>query len=31
MKYLFLDDEDWNTYVLSRFEHILKFLKMILI
>ena len=22
MKYLFLDKEDWNTYVLPRFEHI---------
>ncbi|BEO94489.1 hypothetical protein HMPREF0946_01969 [Fusobacterium vincentii 3_1_36A2] len=27
MKYLFLDDEDWNTYVLLRFEHIFEVFK----
>lgn len=27
MKYLFLDDEDWNTYVLPRFEHIFEVFK----
>ena len=27
MKYLFLDDEDWNTYVLPRFEYIFEVFK----
>ncbi|WP_339002023.1 Abi family protein [Fusobacterium animalis] len=27
MKYLFLDNEDWNTYVLPRFEHIFEVFK----
>ena len=31
MKYLFLDDEDWNAYVLSRFENIFDDFKIVLI
>ena len=27
MKYLFLYDEDWNTYVLPRFEYIFEVFK----
>ena len=31
MIYLFLDDEDWNAYVLSRFENIFDDFKIVLI